>query len=254
LEHNEQIECGAYELKKFIAHHLEYPEIAVDRKYEGKVWVKYILTTEGSLDAFLDKGNQVDPSLEKAAMQVMQELKDSIESGVFKVIPGKSDGKLVQSFYKMPFSFILPKEENAKGKREKKIVIATYRTSEETVQFRRDLEGNIYAYSLLPKEEKMLIKIDGNKDPVMLTEEEQSYFFLYNLTFLKSKILLTLGKIDGKEYEVFIDKNGEEEAISFENSDMHIKVYSSENHTSPIEIFSDVDQLFSSKYAVLLFR
>jgi hypothetical protein len=256
LSNDDLKECNSYELKKFIAHHVEYPQVALDGEFEGKVFVQYKLTAKETLEEILiKKDGQVHPSLNDAAMKVVQKLKDSIDSGVFQVVPMKVKGRPMSSFYKIPIHFVLPSDERQKRKDIGKIVIATYRTSEKTVQFRRDLEGNIYAYLLLPAEEKMLIKISGEKDPITLTPEEQSYFFLYNLTFLKPEILLTLGEVDGKKYELFIDKNREEkDSTTTDKSSMCIKVYSVENPNIPIEVFTHVDQLFSSKYSVLLFR
>jgi ribosomal protein L31E len=254
LEDNKLRECNIYELRKFISHHLEYPQIVIDDEYEGKVSVRYALTPEGELEISNEK-NLEHSSLNEAAIRVMQELNDSIRSGKFKVIPAKINGVAVRSSYRIPIRFTLPKKETEVGDK-KKMVIATYRTSEKTVQFRRDLEGNIYAYSLFPQEEKFLAKMDGNKDPTTLTEEERSYFFLYNLTFLKPEILLTLGNIEGKEYELFIDKSkGEEDDDpDSESPDIYIKVYSLDHPKKLIEVFTNVDQLFESKYAVLLFK
>lgn len=256
LSDNELQSCNSYELTKFISHYLQYPEVALNKGYEGKVLVKYILTSEGKLEASVVKQDQVHPSLDNAALEVINKLKDSIDYGKIRIIPAKVDGKRVNSYYQLPIRFRLP-DEGPKQRQEdtkRKIVLATYRTSEKSIQFRRDLDGNIYAYSLLPKKEEMLIKISGNTDPEFLTDQEKAYFFLYNLTFLKPEVLLTLGKIDGKEYEVYIDKHLEPDKDVGETSKMYISVYISGKLNEPVDVFSTVDQLFDSKYASLLFK
>lgn len=244
MEEQELYECNSHELQKFIARHLEYPEKAIQEGYEGKVYVKYILTAEGKFKISVVSKNKTDSSLTDAALQVMYKLNDSINGGDIKIIPAKVKGKTINSHYRLPIQFTLTKRTVDATK---KIVIITYRTSEKTVQFRRDLAGNIYAYGLFPEGEKMLLKIDGDTDPLQLTSEEQSYLFLYNLTFLKSEVLLTLGEIDGINYELFIDKD-------VFPSGMKINVYTDDNPNEPVEIFQNTDELFLSKYAPLIFK
>lgn len=89
---------GELELQKYIASHVEYPEIAKENNIQGKVIVRFCVTSKGTVNQVsILKG--VDPELDKEAIRVVEALP------AFK--PGKQGGKPVPVWYMVPIAFTL---------------------------------------------------------------------------------------------------------------------------------------------------
>ncbi len=89
---------GDEELRKYIAATVKYPEDAVKRKVQGKVYVSFVVEKDGYVgEAKIARG--VDPSLDKEALRVINSLP--------KWKPGKQRGKEVRVAYTVPISFAL---------------------------------------------------------------------------------------------------------------------------------------------------
>jgi len=89
---------GETELLKYIAEHTQYPEVAKENNIQGKVIVRFCVTSKGGVDKVsILKG--VDPELDKEAIRVVQTLP------TFK--PGKQGGKPVPVWYMVPINFTL---------------------------------------------------------------------------------------------------------------------------------------------------
>jgi protein TonB len=89
---------GDVELLKYIADHTQYPEIAKENNIQGKVIVRFCVTSKGGVNQVsVLKG--VDPELDKEAMRVVTTLPP------FK--PGKQGGKPVPVWYMVPIAFTL---------------------------------------------------------------------------------------------------------------------------------------------------
>jgi TonB family protein len=87
---------GDGELLNFIKNNTKYPEAAKAEKIEGRVIVRFVVSTEGRAEAIsVLKG--VHPLLDAEAIRVV-----SMFSG-FK--PGKQDGKAVNVWYMVPINF-----------------------------------------------------------------------------------------------------------------------------------------------------
>ena len=81
-----------------IAEHTQFPEGAKDNNIQGKVIVRFCVTSKGGVDKVsILKG--VDPELDKEAIRVVQTLP------AFK--PGKQGGKPVPVWYMVPINFTL---------------------------------------------------------------------------------------------------------------------------------------------------
>lgn len=105
VEQMPQYPGGDKELLNFVYANLNYPESARAEKKEGKVIVRFIVNTEGNVEAVsVRKG--VSPALDAEAVRVISLLKG------FK--PGMNDGKAVNVWYSMPISFTLTKTETPK--------------------------------------------------------------------------------------------------------------------------------------------
>jgi protein TonB len=89
---------GDVALLQYIAEHTQYPEVAKENNIQGKVIVRFCVTSRGGVDKVsVLKG--VDPELDKEAMRVVQTLP------AFK--PGKQGGKPVPVWYMVPINFTL---------------------------------------------------------------------------------------------------------------------------------------------------
>ena len=89
---------GNSALLKFIGENLKYPEDALQNNIQGKVFIKFVVNRDGSVDRIeVIKG--VDPSLDRAALEVVSLLPD------FR--PGKQNGVPVPVWFTMPVVFMI---------------------------------------------------------------------------------------------------------------------------------------------------
>jgi protein TonB len=89
---------GEAALLQYIADHTQYPEVAKENNVQGKVIVRFCVTSKGGVDKVsILKG--VDEELDKEAIRVVQTLP------AFK--PGKQGGKPVPVWYMVPINFTL---------------------------------------------------------------------------------------------------------------------------------------------------
>jgi len=89
---------GDAELLKYIAEHTNYPEVAKENNIQGRVIVRFCVTSKGGVNQVsVLKG--VDPELDTEAVRVVNSLP------AFK--PGKQGGKPVPVWYMVPITFTL---------------------------------------------------------------------------------------------------------------------------------------------------
>jgi len=89
---------GDLALRKYIANAIKYPVIAQENGIQGKVYVNFVVNTDGSVtNAKIARG--VDPSLDKEALRVINSLP--------KWKPGKQRGKPVRVSFTVPINFVL---------------------------------------------------------------------------------------------------------------------------------------------------
>ncbi len=89
---------GEVELLQYIADHTIYPEVAKENNIQGRVIVRFCVTSKGGVSQVsVLKG--VDPELDEEAMRVVSTLP------TFK--PGKQGGKPVPVWYMVPITFTL---------------------------------------------------------------------------------------------------------------------------------------------------
>jgi periplasmic protein TonB len=89
---------GDPELLKYIAEHTNYPEVAKENNIQGRVIVRFCVTSKGGVSQVsILKG--VDPELDAEAIRVVNTLP------AFK--PGKQGGKPVPVWYMVPITFTL---------------------------------------------------------------------------------------------------------------------------------------------------
>ena len=89
---------GDVELLKYIGEHTQYPEVAKENNIQGRVIVRFCVTSKGGVSQVsVLKG--VDPELDAEAIRVVNTLP------LFK--PGKQGGKPVPVWYMVPITFTL---------------------------------------------------------------------------------------------------------------------------------------------------
>jgi protein TonB len=89
---------GDAELLKYISEHTQYPEVAKENNIQGRVVVRFCVTSKGGVSQVsILKG--VDAELDKEAIRVVNTLP------TFK--PGKQGGKPVPVWYMVPITFTL---------------------------------------------------------------------------------------------------------------------------------------------------
>lgn len=89
---------GELELRKYIAENVRYPAIARENDIQGKVYVRFAVMEDGSVDK-VSVVRGVDPLLDEEAIRVVKTLP--------KWTPGKQRGKPVRVWYTVPINFQL---------------------------------------------------------------------------------------------------------------------------------------------------
>ena len=89
---------GDSTLLTYISHNTKYPETAKINKIQGKVIVRFCVTSVGSVDR-ISVLKSVNPELDAEAVRVVGSLP------AFK--PGKQGGKAVSVWYMVPIEFSL---------------------------------------------------------------------------------------------------------------------------------------------------
>jgi TonB family protein len=89
---------GEMALRQYIANNIEYPKAAQENGIQGKVYVTFVVSKDGSVaNARIARG--VDPTLDKEALRVV--------NGLPKWTPGKQRGEKVNVSYTVPINFAL---------------------------------------------------------------------------------------------------------------------------------------------------
>jgi len=89
---------GELGLRKYIASNVKYPNIARESGIEGKVYVRFCVTSTGRVEK-VSIARGVDPILDKEAIRVVKTLP--------KWKPGQQRGKNVSVWYTVPINFQL---------------------------------------------------------------------------------------------------------------------------------------------------
>lgn len=98
VENMPEFPGGEFALRKHIAEHVKYPEIAKENGLQGKVFVAFVINQKGEIEN-VKIARGVDPALDKEAIRVVQ--------GLPKWKPGSQRGKPVRVSYTVPINFQL---------------------------------------------------------------------------------------------------------------------------------------------------
>ena len=89
---------GKNGIARYLDRNLRYPEIARENGVQGRLILRFVVNQNGEIsDVNVIRGG--DPSLEKEAMRVIKAMP--------KWVPGKINGKAVNSYFILPINFIL---------------------------------------------------------------------------------------------------------------------------------------------------
>lgn len=98
VEKKPEFPGGETALKHYIANNIKYPETALSKDIQGRVYVKFIINKEGKIeDAKVVKG--VDELLDNEALRVINAMPDWE--------PGMNNGIKVSVWFSLPVNFIL---------------------------------------------------------------------------------------------------------------------------------------------------
>jgi protein TonB len=101
VEQMPEFEGGQQALMNFISKNMVYPSSAVDDEIQGRVYLKFVVTSTGSLeDIQVLRGIQGGEALHREAIRVIKLTKG-------KWIPGKQNGKAVSVAFTLPVVFKL---------------------------------------------------------------------------------------------------------------------------------------------------
>ncbi len=91
------VNCFSQKVTQHIINNFYYPDEAIDEGIQGRVWVKFVINSEGFV-ADIKTGNAAK-ILQDEARRIIQKLP--------RVTPGKVDGKPVNTVFSIPVTFQL---------------------------------------------------------------------------------------------------------------------------------------------------
>ena len=89
---------GDIALRKFVANAIRYPVRAQENGIQGKVFVGYVITKNGSV---------INTKIERSADSLLDAEALRVVNIMPKWIPGKEKGRKVAVHYTMPINFVL---------------------------------------------------------------------------------------------------------------------------------------------------
>jgi TonB family protein len=92
---------GDMELLKFIGNNTKYPDVAKEAKIEGRVIVRFVVSTTGNVE---------DITILKAVHPLLDEEAVRVTSMLSGFEPGMQGGNPVSVYYMVPITFALPQE------------------------------------------------------------------------------------------------------------------------------------------------
>ena len=102
VEQNAEYPGGMKALGKYLQENLKYPESAQKANHSGKVYIQFIVNTDGSTTEFVVLKSTGDKNLDDEGLRVMKL--------VPQWTPGKQSGRIVRSRFTVPINFELKKE------------------------------------------------------------------------------------------------------------------------------------------------
>jgi protein TonB len=92
---------GLAALKEFVRVNLQYPQAALEKGIEGRVYVNFMVAKTGAVSD-VKVAKSIDPLLDKEAARIVKSMPTWN--------PGKQHGDAVEVSYTLPIDFRLPKK------------------------------------------------------------------------------------------------------------------------------------------------
>ncbi len=90
----------AFNMSRYLSSNLNYPELAMENRIQGKVMVQFVVERDGNLSAVkVIKGKELGHGLPEEAMRVV--------SAMPKWKPAKQSGAFVRAYFTIPIEFKL---------------------------------------------------------------------------------------------------------------------------------------------------
>ena len=105
VEQTAEFPGGMKAFGKYLQENLKYPEPAHKANHTGKVYIQFIVNTDGSSDDFAILKSTGDNDLDNEALRVLR---------LVKWIPAKQSGRIVRSRFTVPINFELAEEGKVK--------------------------------------------------------------------------------------------------------------------------------------------
>jgi len=183
---------GELEMRKFIEQNVRYPKEAKDKGIFGKVYVRFVLKSDGEINQVLI-ARSVDPLLDAEALRVVKLFP--------RWIPVKQDENPNTIWYTIPFNFVIDKNEKASDScLSKSDSLPRYEGGElKLYQFIAENIKHPHTYDEFVVDEKIyihfLVKTDGYLDSigVLYPPNKLSKYPLYEKEAIRV-VLLTDGK------------------------------------------------------------
>jgi TonB family protein len=191
VEQQPEYPGGQEEMSKFLSKNLRYPVDAVEKEQQGKVFLKFVVDTEGEISN-IKVLKSAGPGLDEEAVRVVGKMP------TWK--PAKQNGRKVNAEYVMPIEFILDGKEN----KEKLILIGGVEKDMSNKLY--ILDGEIISEkefnSISPEKIKSLNVIKGQDAIKMYGEKGKNGVLL--ITTKKEEVIVKL-----KQEEMFkkVDEN-----------------------------------------------
>lgn len=100
---------GMSALSKFLGENIKYPQRAVDERISGRLYIQFVVDSEGYIDAVkVKKGVSGCPECDQEAVRVVKMMPQ------WK--PARNNNKAVASYFNLPVTFVLPQVENSDEK------------------------------------------------------------------------------------------------------------------------------------------
>lgn len=134
----------------FLGRNIRYPAVDKDNNVQGKVFIQFIVETDGSLDDF---------KVMRAPSETLGDESVRVLSTSPKWIPGYQNGKAVRVMYTVPISFTLSPPDDRKSKTLQAVEVVGYDKSDTTKQTLKIKNG----INLTSPASEALIIIDGKE-------------------------------------------------------------------------------------------
>ncbi|MCP9768659.1 TonB family protein [Lacihabitans sp. LS3-19] len=171
VEHNPEYPGGTTAMYKYLGENIKYPSEAQKANMQGKVYVKFVIKSDGKIDK-INIVKSVSPELDNEAIRVVQNMP--------YWRPAMQNGKAVSVYYNLPINFKL--DGGTKELEGEEIVVVGYAKEETSQQSIESKQPTMIGLNREIKTEEQ-IRIRGNN-----TNLDKGLIFVNDVEILDKKI------------------------------------------------------------------